>query len=517
MTLDSTNDKQHETTDATPDTDTQATTESATPPVTTEAATTGASEAAAAESHEAVADDEATAADAAAAEAAEAEAADAEAADAKAGDAEAEHDDAHERHAAPYAATVSSAASAPRTSMPTKAIAAILLLAFLAAAFIFIQRSSSKPVSYNLSKHDMEVIFQEMIPPPQQAQIAASPDEKKKLMDEVRKLLSVAAYAESEGYAQKPEVQQQLALQTDLGLNEAYRKKHPDTKVTDEDINAYYQAHPSEFDNFLQSNPQFQQRAQGPQREQFKKQYGEFKVVADRARQEKLDQDEATRLSMLIKRADALNNAYLGDLEKNADKLVTDAEVEEYYKEHPAEFEQVRARHILISTQPPPPAPGVKPGEQPKALSKDEARKKAEEVLARARKGEDFAALAKQYSDDPGSKDKGGEYTFGKGDMVPEFEQATFALQPGQISDLVETQFGYHIIKLEERKGGAGESDPKVRQQITAKLKQDKIQAKIDEITKNSKVTVPDDFDMNVKPSEQPAALPSGHPPVQKQ
>jgi hypothetical protein len=513
MTLDSTNDKQPETTDATPDSDTQATTESATPPATTEAASTTASDAAATESHEAVADTEATAADAEAADAVDAEAADIEATDT-----EADHDDAHDHAAAPHAATVSSAAAAPRTSMPTKAIAAVLLLAFVAAAFIFIQRSSSKPVSYNLSKHDMEVIFQEMIPPPQQAQIAASPEEKKKLMDEVRKLLSVAAFAESEGYAQKPEVQQQLALQTDLGLNEAYRKKYPDTKVSDEDINAYYQAHPNEFDNFLQSNPQFQQRAQGPQRDQFKKQYGEFKVVADRARQEKLDQDEATRLSMLIKRADALNNAYLGDLEKNADKLVTDAEVEKYYNDHPAEFEQVHVRHILISTQPPPPAPGAKPGEQPKALSKDEARKKAEEALAKARKGEDFAALVKQYSDDPGSKDKGGEYTFGKGEMVPEFEQAAFGLQqPGQISDLVETQFGYHIIKLEDRKGGAGPSDPKVRQQIIAKLKQDKIQAKIDEITKNSKVTVPDDFDMNVKPSEQPAGLPSGHPPVQKQ
>ncbi|MFL6213997.1 MAG: peptidylprolyl isomerase [Blastocatellia bacterium] len=505
MTLDSTNDKQPETTDATPDSDTQATTDSATPPViTTEAATPDASEAAAAESHEAVADDEVTAADAAAVEADD--------------DKDAEEDAADEKHAAaPYAATVTSVADAPRTSMPTKAIAAVLMLGFVAAAFIFIQRSSSKPVSYNLSKHDMEVIFQEMIPPPQQAQIASSPDEKKKLIDEVRKLLSVAAFAESEGYAQRPEVQQQLALQTDLGLNEAYRKKYPDTKVTDEDINAYYQAHPSEFDNFLQSNPQFQQRAQGAQRDQFKKQYGEFKVVADRARQEKLDQDEAARLSMLIKRADALNNAYLGELEKNADKLVSDDEVEKYYKEHQGEFEEVHVRHILISTQPPPPGPDAKKGEQPKALSKEEARKKAEEALAKARKGEDFAALVKQYSDDPGSKDKGGEYTFSKGQMVPEFEQAAFALQqPGQISDLVETQFGYHIIKLEERKGGAGSSDPKVRQQIVAKLKKDKIDAKIDEITKNSKVSVPDDFDMNVKPSEQPA-MPPGHPSVQKQ
>src|SRR5581483_796876 len=158
-------------------------------------------------------------------------------------------------------------------------------------------------------------------------------------------------------------------------------------------------------------------------------------------------------------------NAYLSDLDKNADKLISDDEIANYYNEHLPEFEEVRARHILISTQPQPPAPGAKPGEQPKPLSKDEARKKAEEVLAKVRKGEDFAALAKQYSDDAGSKDKGGEYTFGRGQMVAEFEKAAFNMKPGEVSDLVETQFGFHIIKLEERKGGTGPSDPKASQQ----------------------------------------------------
>jgi parvulin-like peptidyl-prolyl isomerase len=359
----------------------------------------------------------------------------------------------------------------------------------------------------------MEVIFQEMIPPPQQAQMATNPDEKKKLIDEVKKLLSVAAFAESEGYAQRPEVQAQLALQTDLGLNDAYRKKYPETKISDEDINAYYQAHPNEFDTFLQSNPQFQQRAQGAQRDQFKKQYGEFKVVAERARKEKLDESETVRLEMLIKRSDVLNNAYLSDLDKNADKLVSDTEIETYYGEHQGDFEEVRVRHILISTQPPPSPDAAKKGEQPKAPSKEEARKKAEEALAKARKGEDFAALAKQYTDDSASKDKGGEYTFARGQMVPEFERAAFALKPGEISDLVETQFGYHIIKLEERHAGAGASDQKVRQQIVNKLKKDKIEAKIDEIAKNSKVTVPEDFDMTVKAAEPPQ-LPAGHPSV---
>ena len=73
----------------------------------------------------------------------------------------------------------------------------------------------------------------------------------------------------------------------------------------------------------------------------------------------------------------------------------------------------------------------------------------AEGVLKRAKAGEDFAALAKQYSEDDSNKDKGGDLDyFGRGTMVPEFDQAAFAMKAGDISDLVKTSFGFHIIKL---------------------------------------------------------------------
>lgn len=107
-------------------------------------------------------------------------------------------------------------------------------------------------------------------------------------------------------------------------------------------------------------------------------------------------------------------------------------------------FDRVRARHILIST--------LDENNQPLAEDKKaEAKKKAEDILAKAKAGEDFAQLAKTYTEDPGSKDNGGEYIFGYGQMVPEFEKTAFELNPGQISDLVETTYGYHIIKLEEK------------------------------------------------------------------
>src|SRR5262249_42446555 len=185
-----------------------------------------------------------------------------------------------------------------------------------------------------------------------------------------------------------------------------------------------------------------------------------------------------------------------------------------YYNEHLEEFQKVRARHILISTEP---LEGAKKDTQSTAQSKLAALNKAKMVLAKERGGEDFVARVKQYSDDTGWKDQGVEFTFGRGEMIPEFEKAAFALQPGQISDIVETQFGYHIIKLEERPRGAGASDPQVRQRIVNRLKQDHIRARIAEITRNSKVVVPEDFDMTVKAPVKPPPAVNQNPPKNNQ
>jgi peptidyl-prolyl cis-trans isomerase C len=429
--------------------------------------------------------------------------------DLAAGDRSAENPIEEPKPAAKGAAKASSGVSG-------KVIAVIAVVVLLAAGGILLQSSSTSAKTVKLTPHDMEVIYQELLPPQKQQEVAADPEEKKKLVGEIKKLLAVAQVAEREGYAQHAELQSQLTFQQEIALNNSYRKKNPDAKVTNEEINAYHQAHPKEFDDFLQSNPKFQQQAQGPQRDELKKQFGEFKVIAERARKEGLDRDDVTRLQMLLDRSQTLAGGYLSDLQKNADKLVTDADVEQYYKDHPSDFDEVRVRHILISTQPKEPSEDEsdagnkdkKPAEKTKALTKEEARKKAADLLARAGKGEDFAKLAKENSDDPGSKDKGGEYDFfGRGRMVPEFEKAAFALKPGEISDLVETQFGFHIIKLEERRSAASANDPKVHQQIVDKLKQEKLEAKIDEITAHTDVVVPENFETTPKAVSQPAAV----------
>jgi peptidyl-prolyl cis-trans isomerase C len=132
---------------------------------------------------------------------------------------------------------------------------------------------------------------------------------------------------------------------------------------------------------------------------------------------------------------------------QEAEKLpqaVTDAEAKTFYDQNPAMFDagdRVRASHILLRV-PEAAGPDVKKAQ----------RGKAEAALARVRKGEDFAAVAKEVSEDPGSAPRGGDLgVFGKGQMVPPFEAAAFALPAGQVSDLVESPFGFHIIKVQER------------------------------------------------------------------
>lgn len=154
---------------------------------------------------------------------------------------------------------------------------------------------------------------------------------------------------------------------------------------------------------------------------------------------------------------------------------VTDEQAREFFKENTARFskpEQLRASHILIATQ------DLKSGEPLAEAQKKEKKKLMEKVLARAKKGEDFAKLAKEFSEDPGSKETGGEYTFPRGQMVPEFEAAAFALKTNEVSEIVTTQYGYHIIKLSERIPAEKVEFEKVAEDLKKALRQQAFQAK---------------------------------------
>ena len=138
---------------------------------------------------------------------------------------------------------------------------------------------------------------------------------------------------------------------------------------------------------------------------------------------------------------------------------VPPGDIQRYYNDNIDQFqtpEQVRASHILLNTG-----------------GKDEAavRKQAEDLVAQIKGGADFAELARKFSEDPGSKEKGGDLDFfGRGRMVPEFEQAAFAMTPGQVSDPVKTQYGFHIIKVVEKRAGSTRTIDEVRPQIQQTL-----------------------------------------------
>jgi len=173
-----------------------------------------------------------------------------------------------------------------------------------------------------------------------------------------------------------------------------------------------------------------------------------------------------------------------------AKTVVPPADVERTYNNSIEQYttpEQVRASHILLKTE-----------------GKDDAavKAKAEEVLKQAKAGADFAELAKKYSEDEQSAKNGGDLDyFGRGRMVPEFDQAVFAMQPNQTSDLVKTQYGYHIIKLVDKKVATTKPLAEVRQQINDQLGYERAQAQAADLAQKleKQISRPGDLDSVAK------------------
>jgi peptidyl-prolyl cis-trans isomerase D len=177
----------------------------------------------------------------------------------------------------------------------------------------------------------------------------------------------------------------------------------------------------------------------------------------------------------------------LVDMQAIRNKItVSEEDIKRFYEDNQQQYstpEQVRASHILLKTE-----------------GKDDAavKKQAEDLLAKVKAGADFAKLATQYSEDDASKVKGGDLDFfGKGQMVPEFDKTAFSLSPGQISDLVKTQYGYHIIKVTEKRAATTRKLEEVRAQIEDQLKWERAQTEAqrtaDEVA--GKLKNPADFD----------------------
>jgi peptidyl-prolyl cis-trans isomerase C len=171
-------------------------------------------------------------------------------------------------------------------------------------------------------------------------------------------------------------------------------------------------------------------------------------------------------LEELLRKDIVINNLVVKEIVPKV--TVSDTDAKKFYDENIDKFkrpEQIKASHILCKVDP-----------KASAEDKKKAKEKAASLLKEIKSGKEFTELAKTNSDCPSSKQGGDLGLFGKGQMVPAFESAAFALKPGEVSDVVETQFGYHIIKVTEKKDAGSAKFDEVKDRIQEYLKNQKIQ-----------------------------------------
>jgi parvulin-like peptidyl-prolyl isomerase len=242
-----------------------------------------------------------------------------------------------------------------------------------------------------------------------------------------------------------------------------------------------------EFDQLIEALPE-QARAQvrGPRKRQFAEQLIQVKVMYQEARKRKLDENPVVQRQLELQRENLLASILMQVMTANAQ--VDDATAHQYYEQHKADYESVHARHILIRMKGS--ALPIQPGK--KELSEEEALAKAQEIRKKLLAGEDFAALAKAESDDVRSGANGGDLgSLKHNQTVPPFDQAVFSLPPGQLSEPVKTQYGYHIIKVEQH-----EVKPfdEVKADVEKKVRPELARSAMENLQKQATVVIDDSY-----------------------
>lgn len=371
----------------------------------------------------------------------------------------------------------------------------------------------------NLSALDLSLLIDELgVPPQARAQWAADSESRSGFVKDLREMFAVAEEARTAGLAARPDIKTQMELARTLVIARRYSKVRqeggatsPEQVVSKEEIAAFLKEPGQEqkFQEFLQdymkSRPASEQGKTftNEERESLQQQWANILLSARKGIAAGVDKAHATDVVLKYQYARLLAGAYSRET-LNARMTASEAEVDAYVAAHPE-------------------------------LDPQQLRVKAEGVLAKLRAGGDFVALARENSADPSNKDKGGDLGwFGRGMMVKPFEEAAFALKPGELSGIVETQFGYHIIKLDERRmqdspNGqpveqvrarhiliAASSTPGARPQspreqargAVEREKRDKVMAEI--LSRQPGIVVAEDFDANPSPATLKAANEQG-------
>jgi peptidyl-prolyl cis-trans isomerase C len=262
----------------------------------------------------------------------------------------------------------------------------------------------------------------------------------------------------------------------------------------------------SEFENALKTLPaEYQQYASGPGKKQFAEDFLRMKILASEGMKAGLDKDPEVVRQLNLMRENLVANAQLQKIEKGI--AVSDEELKKVYESKKGEYEQVGARHILIAFKG---SPAAQPGKP--ELTEEQAKAKAEEIRAKIAAGASFEELAKTESDDTGSGANGGALgEFNRGQMVPEFEKAAFEGKVGELTPVVRTQYGYHVIKVESHGTTPFEQ---VRTFLERNTRQERLQAKLDEMKANAKPTFNETYFGPATPAE---AKPEGAAAPQQQ
>ncbi|HWS54530.1 MAG TPA: peptidylprolyl isomerase [Pyrinomonadaceae bacterium] len=419
-----------------------------------------------------------------------------------------------------------------------KALLASLALSVISSA-AFAQRAkprgpaSPRPAAaapaagVNLTAQDMALVVDGLgFPPEVRSRLAADAEERKAFARDVRQMLALAEEAKAAGYAARPGLKLQLELSRSFVLAQTYFKSReqggansPDEVAPPAEVEAFFKepATPAQFEAFLEDY-----RVNGPnkgkpltdeQRAELRQHYGRVMLGKRRAVAAGLDRQRRTQLVVMLQQARLLAGAYSKEI--GAKFKAEEAEVDAYVAAHPQ-----------YDTKP--------------------QRAKSEDILRRARAGENFEALANEFTEDPSGKGTGGDLGwFGRGQMVKPFEEAAFTLKAGEVGGVVETQFGFHVIKVEERRAaGEGEQvrarhiliryNPALRpgrgapasprEQARAAVEEEKRHRVFDEIANRQRVFVAEDFelgapgavtssaagDKQLKPGAQPPAPPAG-------